>query len=674
MNNSIPRPQKAVGIYFLSKGPIPALVIFLFSILISYDAQGQWQFLGMPEHQYINQLVSLYNDSIILVAANGGFYRTTDGGNTWSIINNQVQYGDDLAFKNDSVGWTIGGNNSLSGVLTTTDAGLTWNLELQSPSFENIYYERDNNALFALSADSLGGTSSLVSLDGGVSWRDLGFDRRAGMSFSNDHHAIICSGQSIPVSGTCDSLMITNDGGFTWQSVYIPFNCWQPAFIPGTDTVIAPNLGLLSSGNYIAFSKNGGYTWDTRTYPGYNFTGTAAYCDCGNLILVQDTSTGMYLTTDNGSSLVSIGGPSNSYLTKFFYSGHYIYAGDWRGVWRYAVHHYPTITYPGPLQACSALDTSFHISFTNTCFGIPAALDTFALTGSPAFSLQPLTTPFSLANEQDIGLHYNPTPGSSDTAELYLRFNQHGDIKDTVVTFIGSGEIADHVALHLAPSIANAVAAKTFSLSIYPNEPINDMGLDTISFTLRYWNDLLNYIPNSSISAGPISVQNGEASLPITIVGTNISLDPSSPMATLNFEAMLTDTIHTTLLLADAIANPSNESYASCVLSLTSDSTPFVLDLACGDSTILAAMQNELPFSIESIVPNPAQGEITITLFGQVEPEIEMYDALGRGENVRSTSLQNGISLDVSNVPSGIYFIRLSAGGYVQSRSVVIAH
>jgi hypothetical protein len=104
----------------------------------------------------------------------------------------------------------------------------------------------------------------------------------------------------------------------------------------------------------------------------------------------------------------------------------------------------------------------------------------------------------------------------------------------------------------------------------------------------------------------------------------------------------------------------------------------------CGDSLILAAMNDSLPFYIERIQPNPAQDKITVMLSGSANPTIEMYDALGRIVLVPPTtpqpppSLEGGVGgaivLDVTNVPSGIYFLRLSMGGYVQSRSVVVQH
>ena len=269
------------------------------------------------------------------------------------------------------------------------------------------------------------------------------------------------------------------------------------------------------------------------------------------------------------------------------------------------------------------------------------------------------------ANDDTIG---HPTSVSGT-----LRFTTNSD--SLVLPILLSAEISypGQVSLHLAPSTTSAVPGKVFSMNIYPNAPLSDIGLDTISFTLHYWNDLLN-LENPP---APVTVQNGEASVPITIIGNNLALDPTTPIATLNFEAMLTDTIHTTLALSSPIANPSDPSYASCVLSLSTDSTPFTLDLLCGDSTILAGMENTAPFSITGIVPNPAQDEITIGVAAVGDHHAitcEMFDALGREQDGRSTSLPSAITLDVSLVPSGIYFLRVSSGGYVESRSVVVEH
>jgi hypothetical protein len=70
---------------------------------------------------------------------------------------------------------------------------------------------------------------------------------------------------------------------------------------------------------------------------------------------------------------------------------------------------------------------------------------------------------------------------------------------------------------------------------------------------------------------------------------------------------------------------------------------------------------------IKSITPNPATDEIRIELNIPGTPEVSVINALGT-EVVRSA----GERLDVSKLPSGTYYVRVSAAGDVQTKRVVI--
>ncbi len=196
---------------------------------------------------------------------------------------------------------------------------------------------------------------------------------------------------------------------------------------------------------------------------------------------------------------------------------------------------------------------------------------------------------------------------------------------------------------------------------------------DEIDFDLIYNGDLLGFNNAVQPDISPMS----QAVLPNGLTDQPFKMSPASDrdtIATLLFQTYLTKNDSTGIQLAHQQFWVSGVVSPPCVALMDTISIPsnFTLELRCGDSLILAAWNSEPPFAIESIQPNPAQDEITISLSGNVQPKIEMYDVLGRGQDVHSTSLGSGVSIDVSNMPSGLYFLRLSENGYVQSRQVVV--
>ncbi|MDP4199331.1 MAG: T9SS type A sorting domain-containing protein [Bacteroidota bacterium] len=101
----------------------------------------------------------------------------------------------------------------------------------------------------------------------------------------------------------------------------------------------------------------------------------------------------------------------------------------------------------------------------------------------------------------------------------------------------------------------------------------------------------------------------------------------------------------------------------------------------CGDSTLLRYMSGQSPFEIVSVVPNPARDAIEVRVSGNPAGlRAEMYDMLGRLVNATTTPQPTPLgfagggvcSFDVSAMPEGVYYLRLSSGGFSASRRVEI--
>ena len=222
----------------------------------------------------------------------------------------------------------------------------------------------------------------------------------------------------------------------------------------------------------------------------------------------------------------------------------------------------------------------------------------------------------------------------------------------------------------------------TFYL-VLTGQDVRSTSLQNITFDLTHNDDLLTFVHASGVGLQHSRLAGTPASTRDSFawVVPSPAPPPLDTIGTLTFQVYLTDSTSTPLTLSNISFTNSLKLPNDCVASIDDASSGFTYNFRCGEQMIQDAMAG-VPFTITSIVPNPAQDEITVEVaaVGDLHAiSYEMYDALGTG--VLGTTPQppplvrgGGVTLDVSDVPSGLYFLRLSEGGYAQSRSVVVEH
>ena len=201
--------------------------------------------------------------------------------------------------------------------------------------------------------------------------------------------------------------------------------------------------------------------------------------------------------------------------------------------------------------------------------------------------------------------------------------------------------------------------------------------VDTVHFSLRYDTSLL--LDGISVPANwhiLDSSRNGNI-LTVTIFDTSSTVD--TPSITLNFRHFVTPSQSDGMVWLDSARLFGKWMNCDIYAQSATASDSVQLDFPnCADTILLDAMEGKPLFSIQSIVPNPAQNSITVQVAAVGDLHAigyEIDNILGKtsasgiyNTDVRSTSLR----LDVSSLPAGTYYLRMSENGYVQTRKIEI--
>jgi hypothetical protein len=306
-------------------------------------ASSAWQFQGPAGGDVVATAVNPTNPNVVMAAldsadftsSNGGLYRSTDGGATWTEVwffrGTEVQ----------AIAYAAGGTlyaSTFFGFYKSPDDGATWT-QLSAPFLRSqrvntvAPHPTDANTLLVgLNSTSSGGRARTVwkTTDGGATWTDLspvgttGKDVRA-IAINPADPQQVAVGYGLTIAGT--GLYVSTDGGATWAN--------RSAGLSGggISTVAFAGGALLvggGNGSGLYRSPNLGQSWTslTNTWPTLSARSVAVDPSDPQVIIVGTDADGVYRSINGGSSWTfAIGGTQNKTVNDVRFVGSKVLAG-----------------------------------------------------------------------------------------------------------------------------------------------------------------------------------------------------------------------------------------------------------------------------------------------------------------------------------------------------------
>jgi photosystem II stability/assembly factor-like uncharacterized protein len=248
------------------------------------------QYSPDPTTNFIYSIFFINNDTGYVAGADGKILKTTNCGSNWISLNSGTNFlFNDIYFTNSDTGFVCG---SAGKILKTTNSGGNWSL-LNSSTNINLFSIRFINSQTGFTA---GGTNNsnigklLKTTNSGLSWDSVVFANKSNFG------KIYSINNSLFLMGYWGAFYKSSNTGGSWESIYSSISendLYKTCFINN-------NTGILvGTSGYISRTTNGGNNWNqinlNTTYSIYNckfINGSTGFILGSNGFAMRSTNAG----------------------------------------------------------------------------------------------------------------------------------------------------------------------------------------------------------------------------------------------------------------------------------------------------------------------------------------------------------------------------------------------